>query len=266
MSDTPTSTPPEPGPAPRALARHLGLQPPLRWLPQLAATQTKAFGLYSRNPGRTSSTADTSGAGRRKARGRWAWRLWVALACVPTLCELTALRAVGWLASTSTHALTELRPLRPTAAERARLTAARLVVFLVALPVGVLAASPAFLASAALHAWWPSAVGYAVVLLPVLVDQGYRARSASTGATPAPDLPPGHTAYLVLGFCADPQDCGWGSNLAARLFTHPAADPARPSGVTFVLRARTERLIGFYARFGFRLTDPDLRLMVRPTR
>lgn len=262
MSDSFASAPHEPGPVPRALARHLGLVPPLRWLPRLAATQTRAFGLYSRDPARTSSAARGQGTGS----WRLLWRLWVALACTPSLCELTALRAMGWLASTSPHALTEIRPLRLTGAERSKLTVARVGVFLLALTTGVVAATPVFVACAVLDAWWPLAVGYVVVLAPILVDQGYRARSVSAGPLPSPDLPSGHVAYLVSGFCADPQDGGWGSILAGRLFADAAAGSleAHPPPASFVLRARTERLIGFYARFGFRLTDPQRRLMSRP--
>lgn len=261
MSDSIASAPQEPSPQPRALARHLGLVPPLRWLPRLAATQTRAFGLFSRDPARTSSTR-----GQTTRPWRRCWQLWVALACTPTLCELTALRAMGWLASTSPHALTEVRPLSLTGGERSRLVVARVIVFLLALTTGVVAATPVFVACAVLDAWWPLALGYVVVLAPILVDQGYRARSASAGPMPPPDLSSGHVAYLISGFCADPQDGGWGSILAGQLFAAGAAgrSDAPSSQAGFVLRARTERLIGFYARFGFRLTDPQRRLMSRP--
>ena len=249
----------------RQWSRQRELEPPLRWLPRLAMAQTRAFGLFSHDRDRT--LAVNRAQLNRRPSG-WFWGVWVAAACIPTLTELLVLRCMGWLASTSPHAVAEVRPLTVTRAERLKVAAIRLGTFLLELAVALAITMPLLGVMAAVHQLWLGvlvAALLAVATIPLVGDQVYRLKFASREPPPPVDQPACRITYLIAAFCADPQRGGWGSELGARLWPTDTDEPTATTApeVTFILRARTPELVRTYAGFGFRLTDPERRVMVR---
>ncbi len=104
---TPSATPRSALDGPPAVA--LDLRPRPRDLPNLAAVQTRAFGLAGRVP---------IPRGLRHAGAyRAAVNVWVLLAAWPTLLMLCASTPFGWVAAADRHAVAEIRPMhRPRGA------------------------------------------------------------------------------------------------------------------------------------------------------
>lgn len=251
---------PSVGPLPRReLARHLGLAPRLRDV-LLAMVQTRANGVYSRNTARTHVDSHHRYDQTRR------WRVWVALACWPTLIDLAASTIMGWIAASPSHAVTEIKPVRRNAGEWAgyMLTPGQR-------PRSSFSDQECYwlwgLSSSGLCS--PGACGHLSRLRGVC-------RTTTCGPR-GPDLPDEERGGPGA---PDASATSGGDLLAGRILRPPATrrscrqpdriDPGtagqRHFGpVNFVMRARTPDLSVKYARppFGFRMVDEQRRLMVR---